>query len=174
MAFGGMSSHPQRGSRDRYDYLQLTRQAYPYLETQVSAADAILAAWRSTPGAKDGPPFSQNSEFFWPALKPKRASLIFMSPSSSLPKNFRETIRRQFSLALCAGLRKWRSAPSKNGRLVPARQHRADVAGFLAQKARRPVLADREDGIARVMKKLNGVQDQPARVKSVSRLGLAA
>ena len=29
------------------DYLQLTRQAYPYSETQVWAADAILAAWRS-------------------------------------------------------------------------------------------------------------------------------
>jgi hypothetical protein len=29
------------------DYLQLTRQAYPYPETQVWAADAILAAWRS-------------------------------------------------------------------------------------------------------------------------------
>jgi hypothetical protein len=26
---------------------QLTRQAYPYSETQVWAADAILAAWRS-------------------------------------------------------------------------------------------------------------------------------
>jgi hypothetical protein len=29
------------------DYLQATRQAYPYSETQVWAADAILAAWRS-------------------------------------------------------------------------------------------------------------------------------
>jgi hypothetical protein len=29
------------------DYLQLTRQAYPYSETQVWAAEAILAAWRS-------------------------------------------------------------------------------------------------------------------------------
>ena len=29
------------------DYLELTRQAYPYSETQVWAADAILAAWRS-------------------------------------------------------------------------------------------------------------------------------
>jgi hypothetical protein len=28
-------------------YLELTRQAYPYSETQVWAADAILAAWRS-------------------------------------------------------------------------------------------------------------------------------
>jgi hypothetical protein len=28
-------------------YLELTRQAYPYSETQVRAADAILAAWRS-------------------------------------------------------------------------------------------------------------------------------
>ena len=29
------------------DYLELTRQADPYSETQVRAADAILAAWRS-------------------------------------------------------------------------------------------------------------------------------
>jgi hypothetical protein len=29
------------------DYLELTGQAYPYSETQVRAADAILAAWRS-------------------------------------------------------------------------------------------------------------------------------
>jgi hypothetical protein len=28
-------------------YLELTGQAYPYSETQVRAADAILAAWRS-------------------------------------------------------------------------------------------------------------------------------
>jgi hypothetical protein len=29
------------------DYLELTGQAYPYSETQVRVADAILAAWRS-------------------------------------------------------------------------------------------------------------------------------
>jgi hypothetical protein len=76
------------------DYLELTRQASPYSETQVWAADAILAAWRSgvrhkirlanyaignpasvptpsgrdAPGAKDGPPLS---EFFLAGLETK-------------------------------------------------------------------------------------------------------
>jgi hypothetical protein len=47
MALSRTSPAPQRGSRYRYGLLELTRQAYPYSETQVWAADAILAAWRS-------------------------------------------------------------------------------------------------------------------------------
>ena len=36
------------------DYLELTRQAYPYSETQVWAADAILAACGRVYGTKFG------------------------------------------------------------------------------------------------------------------------